>query len=343
VVVNGKLCYVHVGTPKTGTTAIQTVASGSAPALAAGGVLYPRSGIYIAGHHNLVFELMGDDRFAAGAGTWSDLRDEVRGSDAARLCLSSEAFAFLHERRADLERMREMIRGLGYTPVIVLYVRPQAEYLESLFAELAKHRQTVAFEDYVGEICRTGAFRADMYGAVETFTFAYERIAAGFAGVFGSDRVLVRRYPAQHGAVVDDFFRLLVPGATFDRPALAAGVEPVNVRETLPAVMARLLENGAARQPVPEQARTLLERLSADANELAEARFEPLRLRHLAELVRRFSGHNARLARTWGVRLPVVPTRDAVAAALGFRPRAARARKLFESFERLRNVRSSVD
>ena len=76
-------CFIHAGTHKTGTTAIQRFLAGNRETLARAGFYYPRSGCWhpeFPGHHNLMFELTGDARFDPTAGMLSDL---LRGSSAS--------------------------------------------------------------------------------------------------------------------------------------------------------------------------------------------------------------------------------------------------------------------
>jgi hypothetical protein len=337
-----RFCYLHVGTHKTGTTAVQTALRQSAPELASAGILYPRSGSFGAGQHNLIFELMRDERFDRALGTWSDLESEVRDAAAVRLCLSSEAFGYLHERSDDLDYINRHVRALGFTPIIVLYVRPQAEYVESLYAEMAKHGYTGSFRAFFDEILSTKSFRPKLYGCTETYTFSYQNIAADFAGVFGRDHVFVRRYPRRLGAVVDDFIELLSDGFPVRRIPSPVGAQPLNARETFPAVIERYLEIESDAAGASNGLGRLRERLRAHAREVAEIRFAPLEIRQLAALAWRFAPDNAKLAREWTTPLAVVSAgqlRRAAGSAIGLRPRAALARKLFADLEQVRRAR----
>ena len=335
-----RTAYLHVGTHKTGTTAIQGLLRELAPDLAGHGFLYPQSGIFIAGHHNLVFELTGDERFDPGAGTWSGLCHEIEGSRAHRICLSSEAFGYLNEQQRDLERIRDTLRDLGYRSVVVLYVRSQIEYAESLFAELAKHRNAGTFEEFLEVVCTTGSFRHRPYGCEEVYTFAYDRLAANFARVFGEDRVIVRPYSPNPGIVCADLLRLIAPSFDVDRIPSAQLEQVINGRETLPTVIRRLFQNTDERSGLTEIARAMLDQLSSHDAALGDAPFEPMTLGQVAEVERVFAANNAALREKWGVALPSAPADTTLPTWLSHRlsARAVTARALFAAYERVRNV-----
>ena len=331
--------YLHVGTHKTGTTAIQGLLRDLAPDLAAHGLLYPRSGIFIAGHHNLVFELMGDERFDPGAGTWSELCHEIERSSKQRICLSSEAFGYLNEQQRELERIRDTLRDLGYRSVVVLYVRSQVEYAESLFAELTKHRNAGTFQEFLDVVCTTGSFRHRPYGCEEIYTFAYDRLAANFARVFGEDRLIVRPYSPNPGIVCADILRLIAPSFAADRIPRNQLQQVINQRETLPAVIRRLFQNTDERSGLSEIARTMLDQLPSHDAALGDAPFEPMTPGQVAEVERVFATGNAALREKWGVAPPsdsadvTLPTR----LSQRLSPRAVSARALFAEYERVRN------
>lgn len=295
------------------------------------GVLYPSAAVYHAGHHNVVFEMLGDERFDRALGTLDDLCVQIRTTGAERLCLSSEAFEYLHASPRQLERLCDALGALGYTPVVVLYVRPQAEYVESLFAEMTKHRHTGTFSAFLEGITLTGAFRANVYGCTETFTFAYDRIAAGFAATFGAENVIVRRYDRRRGAVIDDFLGLVAPGTAALAEIARLRNVAANTRDDYASVAKRLLRH-------PEPVEGPPPTLPFDELRVTGFRFEPLTPEERRRLERRFADANDALARTWGVDLQTEPS-----ALSPMSTGALTARRLFRRFDELRRAPRSTE
>ena len=324
-------CFIHVGTHKTGTTAIQVTMRTLAPTLRREGVLYPSAAVYHAGHHNIVFEMLGDERFDPALGTLDDLCAELRNAAAERVCLSSEAFEYLHASPQHLARLRDAIGAAGYTPVIVLYVRPQADYVESLFAEMTKHRHAGTFGEFLEGITVAGAFRANVYGCTETFTFTYDRIAADFAATFGARNVVVRRYDRKRGAVIEDFLDLVAPGAAALGEAAPLRDAALNARDDYAHVARRLLENDRPRHP--ELAEGPPPTLSFDELRVTGYTFAPLTPAERRRLELRFADANDALARTWGVDL-----RTATSVASPASTGALTAQRLFRGFDDLRRT-----
>lgn len=132
---------LHVGTPKTGTTAIQSAMATGREQLSGLGVCYPKAGEPgrgLHGHHNLAYEIApGPNRlkFRQEYGTWANLVEEVRKSGASTVLISSEAFRF-HLARLLAARIAEFWPAERIE--VVLYLRPQWEYIESGYNQLAR-------------------------------------------------------------------------------------------------------------------------------------------------------------------------------------------------------------
>ncbi|HWT04354.1 MAG TPA: hypothetical protein VN224_01225, partial [Xanthomonadales bacterium] len=218
-------CFIHAGTHKTGTTAIQRFLAGNRERLCAAGLYYPQTGVLssqLPGHHNIAFELAGDPSFDRALGTLADVTQEIARVRPADACMSSEVFQYLHVNDAALVALRDALAAIGYRGRIVLYVRAQDQYLESLYAELVKHGLQLPFADVLDLAMGRGVIR---HGRVWTFRFDYTELANRFAAVFGSDAVIVRRYHDDGSAelLVHDFL-----AAVGSAPSLAAdaGDEP---------------------------------------------------------------------------------------------------------------------
>lgn len=298
-----RVCYLHVGTHKTGTTALQDYLGENDALLAAEGTLYPRSGRMQpgSGQHNIAFQLSGDERFRPSLGTVADLLDEVAAVALPRVCVSTEALQFVHDRPDRLRALRDGLAAIGYRAVVVVYLRAQCDYLESLYPTLLHHGYTVSFKDYLERVLADGIVR---HRVTRSYRFDYASLLGGYAGVFGPDGVIVRAYAKADDPawIVRDFFAALGPPA--HRP-VESGSRPrlVNLRPRLDEVARLLLRN---RECEPSAAtEQLLERV-------AGLPFAPLDAPALSRVGHCFAAGNQRVERRWGLSVEAAP-RDALA------------------------------
>jgi hypothetical protein len=323
-------CFVHVGTHKTGTTAIQRFLAGNRERLALDGLYYPRTGWLsgaLPGHHNVASELAGD-RFDRAAGTLGDVVAEIARARPRNACLSSENFEYLHVRDDALAALRDAIVAIGYRPRIVVYVRAQDEYAESLYAELVKHGMLLPFASFLDAVTGAGVV---WYDRAWAFRFEYTKLASRFAAVFGSDAVIVRAYrdDGAAGSIVPDFLDAIGVAP----PAAAAAEPPVyeNMRLTTGGVIEQLFRNTAAHLHDAGLAAAGAELVARDPHAASEP-FRPLTPRDRERVGARFAGDNARLAQRW----PAARIAERRRAVRLEPERARGARRLFEHAEAVR-------
>jgi hypothetical protein len=330
-----RTCFVHVGAHKTGTTAIQRFLAGNRDVLAHAGLSYPQSGrlsAQLPGHHNVAFELTGDPQFDRARGTLGDVTRELAGVQPRHACISSEVFQYLHVDDAGLVALRDALASAGFRPRIVLYVRAQDEYLESLYAELAKHGLLLSFADFTGTVMGHGIVR---YGRGWAFRFDYTKLADRFASVFGADAMIVRNYDdgGCAGSLVRDF--LAAVGVTDPAAADAAGAQAAyeNQRLTTGGIIDRLFRNAAADlrdDRIAAAGADLVARYPREAG----APFRPLSPGERARVTARFADDNERLARRWPAAAGIARRHPTVLEAESARD----ARRLFEHAEALRRT-----
>src|SRR3954449_4869255 len=98
-------CFLHIGTPKTGTSSLQAILSTHQDELRQHGFLYPRAGrVPMGAHHNISMELSGARRFRSEFGTIEDLLSEIDGT-RNDIVLSSEGFC----RNAHESRLGDLV------------------------------------------------------------------------------------------------------------------------------------------------------------------------------------------------------------------------------------------
>lgn len=142
---------LHIGTHKTGTTAIQASLKKASASLLSRGVLYPLSGRLGAGHAGLALLAEHHGEAPGASDLEHRLLEEVATVRPATLVLSAERFSSNGgPRRA---RWASWLCGhLDARRVQVIgYVRPQWEFIESAYAQRVKAGITwVDFEGHLG-------------------------------------------------------------------------------------------------------------------------------------------------------------------------------------------------
>jgi hypothetical protein len=201
--------FVHAGLHKTGTTALQTVLSSASDELRQRGVLYPSTGVnkqFGYGHHNIAWQITRDRRFLSAAGTIDDLANEVAQFDGD-VILSSEDFESViddPECFAPL-RLHPALRDREFT--LVVYVRNQVTYAESLFLELIHHGMGDEFARFVQPVFYDRKIRLQEW----TYQFDYAHIYAQWSTRRDSRLVMRNYHQLDGGSTVADFIDLVCP------------------------------------------------------------------------------------------------------------------------------------
>jgi hypothetical protein len=314
------VCYLHVGTHKTGTTSIQRFCAQNDTALAAAGLLYPRAARLESeepGHHNVAFELSGDARYAPARPKLADVVGEIGAQRPLQACLSSEAFEYLHVMPERLARLRAAFEAIRYGTAVIVYLRSQAEYIESLYADLVQHGLRTRFAPFLAQILRDGVFR---FADVRTYRFDYSVLVDGFADVFGDEAVIVRPYASQvrPQMLIADFFAVTAPPGTFLH-ASGNGTLTQHRRPSTGDVLRRMVGN---RRAGPAATAAVTRLLEFDP-ETAALPFEPLTADDIALVSARFAADDARVAARW--KIAVMPvTADRSVRAISDEARALR-------------------
>jgi len=190
-----RVCFLHIGTHKTATASMQIFLTSNEERLEQKGIFIPRSGRPwpgSGGHHNLAWELNGDPRFDPAFGSWHDILTEIRSRDPATVCLSSEDFEHLYRKPDSMHRIRQELKAIDYDVKVAVYLRPQADYLESLYVELLKNGGRLPFRDCLGQIFDGGANASRDFWARG---FDYLELLDSFAAAFGKDRIVACALP----------------------------------------------------------------------------------------------------------------------------------------------------
>ena len=203
-----RICFLHIGTHKTGTTTIQDVLTRDPTVLATHGIYVPRAGRFGAagGHHNLEEELNRSPNFDPSHGDLASLAREIAGCNAPTVVISSENLEHLFTRPEALERLRQTLDDAGFRTRVVVYLRNRYDYARSLYLELRKHGLETGFDHFLDEIVATGVIT--LSGSGRAYSFEYGRILDAFADVFHRENIVARHYDAAAANIVRDFFSI---------------------------------------------------------------------------------------------------------------------------------------
>ena len=314
-----KRCFIHVGTHKTGTTSIQAFLRDNEERFAAHNVIIPKAGRGedAAGHHNLTQQLLGDTGFVAERGGLQEVVHELRKSGKRTACLSAEDFSLASRSRETLVAVRDAIATTGFTPLIVIYLRPQISYCVSIYAEIVKNGNRKPFATYLQEVVQHGSF---FLNGVAGPLCRYDVLLERFAAVFGAGAIIVRRYrpTAPSNALLKSFARLLigneVPLGSFVFP-------PERFNRSL-------------------SFQRVLDALGSDSHVL-DMRFAPMDLRQTLSLAAPFYRANRSVAQRYGAWVPPYELNDLL-LALPVRKTYARSVDLVRARRALRAIVKGV-
>ncbi|MDN5941342.1 MAG: hypothetical protein L0H94_05625 [Nitrospira sp.] len=193
-----KTLFLHIGTHKTGTTALQQFLSLNRELLAQKGWLYPRAGCPEShhGHHEIAWGFMERKVFDFGL-----LKREIEESPCDRVVLSSEEFEFCR----NTDRVRD---AFEYCEVrVVLYLRRQDDLLLS---EYNQHLKSGIYFKPLAQFAKL----LKLQGRLD-----YLGLCQRWAMTFGKDVIIARVYYPDT-SIIDDFCgEVGLPKAELSLPA----------------------------------------------------------------------------------------------------------------------------
>jgi Sulfotransferase domain len=170
---------LHIGTHKTGTTALQEALAAARHRLKAQGLVYPHLHPRESGHHRLVTPWidLAHRRYTGppAVGLWRRLA-ERRAGGRDTVVLSSEEFSRARPQSVDFAELAGFVAGFDRRRV-VCYLRNQADYIQSVYLQVLKRGRIIGFDRFVAA-CIAERFAGGMfldYGAL------YAQVRAGFA------------------------------------------------------------------------------------------------------------------------------------------------------------------
>lgn len=170
--------YLHIGTPKTGTSAIQITLGTNAEILKKQNVVFPDFGLRYANaakYRNAHFLIEEDDPEAKDYAL--ALSKIIELSKTYETIVLSEENLWRQEKR--LDKFREDLNAQGIQLKVIVYFRRQDLYLQSQYAQHVKVYLKDTFEEYV----KSQDMLLDYYSRIQVFV---EQI--------GKDNIIVRVY-----------------------------------------------------------------------------------------------------------------------------------------------------
>jgi hypothetical protein len=192
--------FLHIGRPKTGSTALQHFLMKNRQLLLESGILYPLTGSYQLSSHLFAYAYSESMRQSAGVpeidrdALWQKLASESNETAVATVVMSSENFWFINPAKlaADLKEQ--------FTVKVVAYIRRQDNVIASSFCEEVK-REQIALDADVTEY----ALHRPRLALLD-----YLDILDDWSSAFGEENLQVRVYDriAEKG-IARDFCELL--------------------------------------------------------------------------------------------------------------------------------------
>jgi hypothetical protein len=200
--------YIHSGLHKTGTTALQFFLRNNTEALRDAGILYPDLGCPMRsignGHHNIAWQLARDRRFDRALGGVEALAGHI-GNFSGDVLLSSEGFESSLGNPGAFSPLVQYATSTQRKIVIILYVRNQISYLESLYCELLAHGLGEEYRLVANQVIAHQEYSIREW----VFHFDYLRIARRFASLRDIRFVFRSFHTLTKGSICADFCSLL--------------------------------------------------------------------------------------------------------------------------------------
>ncbi len=213
-----RACLLHIGAPKTATTAIQNASRHQRAALLEAGVCYPGRGL---NHARATSALLGESGMkTARAGHESHLEqvlDELAATTAPRRFLSNELMA-----GADDSTVEAIVDAFGPNVHVVITLRGFCEMIPSIWQQYVKERKHIPFDEWLER-----KFGVDPDDAVTPSFWRRHDVGAlvdRWAGATSPDRVTVAMLdPGDSRSVFRVFEGLLALPDGFFHPRASDG------------------------------------------------------------------------------------------------------------------------
>ena len=220
---------VHCGLHKTGTTALQRQLDSLADDLEELGLYLPSTFSKARGaHHAMAHSLRRPRAFRRQQEGFETFVAELREAQADQFLVSSEDFETMLGSRIALGFLRDIAAKAGVYPVLVVYLRNQAEYFESLYLQLLRLGMDLTVEECLDQIIETGQLAWRKW----VFQFDYNAFAS-IVDDFGFDLILRDYHNLEGGSSTQDFLSLLKMDALLSKTSANMRVNAARKNQNL--------------------------------------------------------------------------------------------------------------
>ncbi len=188
-----KTLYIHIGTGKTGTTAIQNFTKSNLESLNRNhNFHYYRSHLYCKNYNNA--KRSNPKYIITVDNNLEELKNNITSSDFHSFLISSECFP--GEKHEEIKYIRDLLSNVCDVKIIV-YLRRQDDFIWSWFAQVTKAMNLHQTLDG----CINQLYNAE-------YILNYKKFLEPWAKVFGSENILVNTFPP-NGNLIKNFFKNL--------------------------------------------------------------------------------------------------------------------------------------
>lgn len=303
-----RICYLHIGTHKTGTSAIQKFVMTNADMLQTRGLFIPKFGFdedfLLGGHANIARQFSGDVLYNPRFGSLGDLLEVMIDDELTAVLLTSELFEFWHRQPWVIKSFADAIFDAGYILKIIVYVRSRERYAESLYAQQLRHGFDCPFDEYLKYILDHGCYESTDFATC--FQFEYAKIIDAFARYAGDENIIIKRYGETFGnEFVHDFLDTICypRSARFDLDFDPVENATLPFQEALEALYANAQMYAGADGPAPA---ALLESIAGDDVRVGSGTFAVVDHGDMSSFSMRFASDTLSLSRRYDAHVPLV-------------------------------------
>ena len=192
---SSKTIYLHIGSSKTGSSALQYFLLQNRSLLREKGFDYPPHDVDPNGISSGNGQRLGNFLIDGDMAQAESLVSEIMRTAAANIILSSELLYFLEDE--NVVRLKSLLSSADVR--VIIYLRRQESMLESVYQQHVKRR---------GDTRRMEAWFSEHYRDAR---YSHDQLRT-WAAVFGKDAIAVRPYESQQfrgGTIFSDFLCLL--------------------------------------------------------------------------------------------------------------------------------------
>jgi hypothetical protein len=151
-----RVCYIHVGPHKTGTTSIQWFLQENRAELLRAGVFVPESETKHGAHHAIVEKLCGQELGGHREPSAAKAIQAIVETPCEAIVISSEALEGILRNEDHARTFFNRIRELDVEPKLILFPRNQSQWINSIYSSAVKtFRRSHPFQDFAAAAAAT--------------------------------------------------------------------------------------------------------------------------------------------------------------------------------------------